>query len=327
MAMDAPHPSHRPGLPDLPIWAVATMRTVAEADSLGAAAAHYAALGIPVFPCVPGAKHPLTRNGFHDATTSRPVVRDWWRRHPRANIGVPTGVTSGIAVVDVDVHAGASGFPAFESARDAGLVTTWSWLVRTPSGGLHAYFPATASQQPCWQSPGAHVDFRGDGGYIVAPPSVIEVNGSPTSYALIATAHHTPAPLDATQLRSHLDPAWLHHDPTPRSRGPRPYGSPADSAPRPERLAAWVAALPEGGRNGGLFWAACRMAEEGHRFEATLASIGAGARHAGLDDREIRATVASAYRTTSRATPTAPAAPSGFSGPFTTTHQRRGITP
>ncbi len=117
--MDAPHPSRRPDLPDVPIWAVATMRTAAEADSLGAAATHYAALGIPVFPCVPGAKHPLTRNGFHDATTSRPVVRDWWHRHPRANIGVPTGVVSGIVVVDVDVHAGASGFQAFESARHA----------------------------------------------------------------------------------------------------------------------------------------------------------------------------------------------------------------
>src|SRR5689334_23308133 len=119
--MDAPHPAHRSDRPDAPIWAAATMRTVAEADSLGAAATHYAALGIPVFPCVPGAKHPLTRNGFHDATTSGPVVRDWWRRHPRANIGVPTGLASGIAVVDVDVHAGASGFPAFENARDAGL--------------------------------------------------------------------------------------------------------------------------------------------------------------------------------------------------------------
>jgi hypothetical protein len=324
--MDAPHPSRRPDLPDVPIWAAATMRTAAEADSLGTAATHYAALGIPVFPCVPGAKHPLTRNGFHDATTSRPVVRDWWHRHPRANIGVPTGVASGIVVVDVDVHAGASGFQAFESARDASLVTAWSLLVRTPSGGLHAYFPATASPQPCWQSPGAHVDFRGDGGYIVAPPSVIEVSGSPTSYAVIATANHTPAPLDATRLRSHLDPSWDRHDPSPEPPRPRSFGSPSDTTARPERLAAWVAALPEGGRNGGLFWAACRMAEEGHRFEASLASVGAGARDAGLDEREIRATVASAYRTTARSTRTARAA-GGSGGPFTPTHQWRGIAP
>lgn len=234
---------------------------------------------------------------------------------------------SGISVVDVDIHSGASGFPAFELARDECLVTTWSWLVRTPSGGLHAYFPATRLPQPCWQSPAAHVDFRGYGGYIVAPPSVIEVNGSPTSYALIATAHHQPAPTEATQLRTHLDPSWDHHDVPPRSPAPRPFGSRTDPAARPGRLAAWVAALPEGGRNGGLFWAACRMAEDGHRLDDALASIGEGARDAGLDEREIRATVASAYRTTSRSSPSTPIPLGGSTGRLTTTHHPRGIAP
>lgn len=326
--------SELPPLPDLATWAVDVMRTVASAGSLRESATRYAEVGIPVFPCVPGAKHPITKRGFHDATTSRRAVDEWWRRYPRANIGVPTGVTSGLSVVDVDVHSGASGYPAFDNARRDGLALTWSWLVRTPSGGLHAYFPATPLPQPCWQSPGAHVDFRGDGGYIVAPPSVVELNGSPAAYTVIATANHTPAPLDATQLRTHLDPSWDHRDLPPRSQAARPFGTAADSAARPERLAAWVAALPEGGRNGGLFWAACRLAEEGYRFETALESVGAGARDAGLGDREIRITVASAYRTAARATSTNPAStataagprvPGGPAGRFTTPHQRRGI--
>ncbi len=318
----------RPALADRSVDA---MLTATDSGSLREAATRYAAVGIPVFPCVPGAKHPITRRGFHDATTSACAVDEWWRRYPRANIGIPTGVTSGLSVVDVDVHGGATGFPAFEGARDDGVATTWSWLVRTPSGGVHAYFPSTSLPQSCWQSPAAHVDFRGDGGYVVAPPSVIEVNGSPAAYTIIATATHAPGPLDATQLRSHLDPSWDDRDRHPRSQAARPFGTASDPAARPKRLAAWVAALPEGGRNGGLFWAACRLAEEGYRLETAVETVGAGARHAGLSDREIRITVTSAYRTAANAAPTSPGrtastrAPGGPAGHFTTPQQRRGI--
>lgn len=51
----------------------------------------YAANGIPVFPCVPGGKVPLTRNGFHDASTDAFVVAAWWSTTPQANIATPTG--------------------------------------------------------------------------------------------------------------------------------------------------------------------------------------------------------------------------------------------
>jgi hypothetical protein len=87
---------------------------------------------------------------------------------PDANLGIPTGTPSGIDVVDVDVHTTGSGFPAFERARGAGLADGWAWLVRTPSGGVHAYFlRRTGGGQRSWQIPSQHVDFRGDGGYIV----------------------------------------------------------------------------------------------------------------------------------------------------------------
>src|SRR3954452_16216919 len=121
-----------------PRWSVSTMRRVATEETLAAAALRYANLGIPVFPCVPGGKRPLTPNGFHDATSSARTVNDWWRRTPEANIGLPTGAATGVLVVDVDVHAGGSGFDAFERARSADLAAGWGWLVRTPSGGLHA---------------------------------------------------------------------------------------------------------------------------------------------------------------------------------------------
>ena len=79
----------------IPTWSVSTMQRVAEETSLAAAALRYANLGIPVFPCVPGGKQPLTPNGFHDATSVARVVHGWWQRTPDANIGLPTGAPTG----------------------------------------------------------------------------------------------------------------------------------------------------------------------------------------------------------------------------------------
>lgn len=104
--------------------------------------------------------------------TSHTRCTDGGRGCPGANIGIPTGSAAGLVVVDVDVHRGGDGFRAF--SRVTGLTQRWAWLVRTPSGGAHAYFAATPGEtQPCWSVPSRHVDFRGDGGYIVAPPSAV----------------------------------------------------------------------------------------------------------------------------------------------------------
>jgi hypothetical protein len=218
-------------------------------------------------------------------------VSAWWRRWPAANIGLPTGAASGADVVDVDLHTGGSGYHPFELARAAGYAEGWAWLVRTPSGGLHAYFLRTPSagsvEQRSWQLPGRHMDFRGDGGYIVAPPSQLaSTDGRTRPYELIAVATHELRSLDAVALREFLDP-------------PRPFpGRPASPSrgSRPDLLAEWVAAQPEGGRNAGLFWAACRMAEDGCDVQQTHVVLGEAARSAGLPDREAERTIRSAYR-------------------------------
>ena len=272
------------------------VRHAADAADLPTGAAAYANAGIPIFPCASLGKQPLTRRGFQDATTDLMGVTNWWQRWPDANIGIPTGAASGVDVVDVDVHPGGNGYGAMERARAEGFASKWAWLVRTPSGGLHAYYlrnPA-AKQQRSWQVPGQHVDFRGDGGYIIAPPSHVETaDGEVRSYQVVAIAQHRPEPVDAVGLRKFLDPPRLHVVP--------------DSVPGhgagPEHLACWLAGQPEGGRNHALFWAACRLGERGHRFDGALSLLAPAARTAGLPDQEIERTIRSAYRAATRVDP------------------------
>ena len=269
------------------------LREAASAGTLAEASAAMANAGIPVFPCVRDAKQPLTAHGFKSATTDVGQVRSWWEASPEANIGIPTGAVSGIAVVDVDLHEGGSGFGAFDRAQRAGLVDAWELLVRTPSGGLHAYFAPAKPQMRSWSLPAQHLDFRGDGGYIVAPPSRITTPIGERVYDLIAIAQHEPRLLDADRLRTFLEPP----------RAVRPPASLTREGVHPDRIAAWVANRPEGARNQGLFWAACRMAETGHRFDVALATLGDAARTTGLSDRESESTIRSAYRIAARLGP------------------------
>ncbi|WP_448232304.1 bifunctional DNA primase/polymerase [Microbacterium lacticum] len=255
--------------------------------SLPQAAARFAAAGLPVFPCVPEHKPPLTEHGFHDATTDPRQVTSWWQRWPDANIGLPTGSASGVEVVDVDRKPAGSGFAAFERARRARLADGRLALVRTPSGGVHAYYPTDPGRpQPSWQAAQARVDFRGEGGYVVAPPSIVTTGDLRVSYALIGGRQPQVSPVDALALRNLLDPR-----PEPAAR-PRAVATPQDA----ERLAAWVAQRGEGERNRGLFWAACRMAEAGASPDAAREALGPAATRAGLPPREVAVTIRSAFR-------------------------------
>ena len=149
-------------------------------DQTLAAALRYAAAGLPVFPTRPDepscpggpeceCKAPLTRHGFHDASTSPGRIRGWWHWWPAANVALATGAP-GRDVLDVDQHGDAgNGFAAFNRLNRAGMLAGATALVRTPSGGIHVYFTGTG--QGCGKLPRHHLDFKAAGGYVLAPPS------------------------------------------------------------------------------------------------------------------------------------------------------------
>jgi hypothetical protein len=125
------------------------------------------------------AKHPLgglVPHGVKDATTNRARILAWWTRHPQANIGLATGHR--FDVLDVDGPAGKHAIR--QLAATHGLASSGP-LVRTGGGGWHFYLTPTGLGNVHPRDL-LHVDWRGRGGYVVAPPSR-HASGHPYQWA------------------------------------------------------------------------------------------------------------------------------------------------
>ena len=132
-----------------------------------------AAKGKPVFPCNFD-KKPITPNGFKAATTDTQVITKWWTGHPQANIAMPTGVTSGVVVLDVDMDEGkkVDGEKSLAELVSQHDPLPPTLTVKTPRGGRHIYYQHPGGKVPCSTSKlGAGLDVRADGGYVLLPPS------------------------------------------------------------------------------------------------------------------------------------------------------------
>ena len=147
------------------------------------AALRYAAKSYPVFPAllIAGEKKPLVKwgkgeDGHADltkrrATTDPDTIRAWWARWPLAMIGMPTGKTSGVVVLDIDRKNGVDGLA---NLRSAGIdpYRLSPIIAVTPSGGLHVFMRYNGPLKNSASLLVDGVDIRGDGGYIVLPPSL-----------------------------------------------------------------------------------------------------------------------------------------------------------
>jgi len=151
-------------------------------ESMMEAALRYARLGLPLFPlhsvhegrctcgrpdCGSAGKHPRTPHGFKEASRSAEQIRRWWKKWPDANIGVPTGSTTLLLVVDVDPrNGGDASLKELESKRGPFPETARQL---TGGGGIHFFFRYPGGPAP--KSLAKGIDLKGDGGYVVLAPS------------------------------------------------------------------------------------------------------------------------------------------------------------
>jgi hypothetical protein len=254
------------------------------------AAHRYADAGWPVFPCRPGSKEPATEHGFHDATTGHQQISGWWSRDPERNVAIATGAP-GPDVVDVDVRPDGSGFAAFNRAKAAGLVDGYHAVIRTPSTGVHFYYPGT--DQRSGSVRGQHLDFRSAGGYVLAPPS----RAGGAEYVVVKHEPATGATVSWDAIRGLLEP-----QPQPdRQPGGREAGRDTGTTSL-DRLVEWTAQREAGDRNFPLFYAAKQAALAGQLDGAAVERFVGAARRSGLQggEREARRTIASAQRNAGR---------------------------
>jgi hypothetical protein len=221
-----------------------------------------AELGYHVFPCAPGTKVPLTPHGFQDATTDVARIEAWWKQRPEVNVAMPT---VGLLVVDVDGPDNPwPGDPDKVMDLSRGPVSL------TPRGGRHFIF-----RQPPGKSWGntagkiaPKVDTRGNGGYIVLPPSV--VGGKRYRWgeaSALVGPDELPEPPD--WLTALLDGMG--------GNGSAPVAAPgAHRAPQGDDPAPDGNTIPAGQRN------------------ATLARLGGTMRRVGMSQEEILAALAQA---------------------------------
>ncbi|HUM16670.1 MAG TPA: bifunctional DNA primase/polymerase [Candidatus Nitrosotalea sp.] len=198
-----------------------------EAKDVLDSALAYARRGWSVVPVWPREKRPLIPWApYQHHRPDEAEIRQWFRRWPSANVGIVTGAVSSLVVVDVDpLHGGDDSLRALEQAHGP-LPDTMT--AATGGGGLHVYLAHPGGRVPNEVGLVAGIDLRGDGGFVVAPPSV---HPSGRRYAWLGTdlvAAPLPAPM----------PPWLLH--LVRERGYRPGHS----------LAHWRRLVKEGIQEG-----------------------------------------------------------------------------
>lgn len=162
----------------------------------------YAGRGSFVFPARFVGKQKLGHtsaersNGNQWGLTNDPeTVRAYWQQWPSAAIGLPTGAINGLFVIDVDTFNGHE-YDGRESLIKLEMqhgALPWTRMAETPTGSIHYYFKqplgVTISCSASKLGPG--IDVRGDGGFIVAPPSERPGRGA---YTWINNAVITDAP-------------------------------------------------------------------------------------------------------------------------------------
>ena len=233
-----------------------------------------------VVPCGASRRPLVAWTEYQGRRPTEAEVWDWWGQWPWASVAVVTGAVSGIVVLDLD-RGHADGADGLASIRAAWLDLPATRCVRTPRGGTHAYYlhPGGKVLNAAGLLPA--VDVRGDGGYVVAPPSRTAAG----AYRAVPETRGLPmAPL----------PAWVLEG---RDQG----GAPA--RPADEWAALWTDPCPEGRRNATCARLAGHLAAHGIgqvEAEPLLLRWAADRCDPPMDAAEVSRTAASIYRARGR---------------------------
>lgn len=165
--------------------------------------------GLSIFPLKAGQKVPACKHGCLQATTNITVIEAWWTRWPAANIGIACGTKSGIWVLDLDGGLGEQSL--WDLERQCGSLPKTIEVLT--GNGRHLYFrlPESAIVKNTAGVIGAGIDTRGDGGYVVAPPS-IHPNGIRYRWATSATEFADAPDWLLTRLTKTPDPHQSQSD-------------------------------------------------------------------------------------------------------------------
>jgi hypothetical protein len=156
------------------------------------AAVGYASQEISVFPCAK--KIPLIPGGFKNATWHPEQIVGWWSKWPDAQIGIPTGKINHLFVIDVDGPEGERAATKLNLPETFTVATRpgrWQFWFRQPDG-MCGKCSAGAL--------GSQLDTRGDGGYVIAPPSIHHETGKP--YRVVKNLPWAPAPIELLEPRA-----------------------------------------------------------------------------------------------------------------------------
>ena len=206
---------------------IITVTAPADEPNALAAALDYAARGWRVIPIKAGGKHPPVPEWQRAATTDPAVITNWWTQLYRGcGVGIATGPASGVWVLDIDISGDKAGDQTLKEleARYGPLPATVT--ARTGSGGAHLFFACDDDTVRNNQSGklGPGLDVRGDGGQVVAAPSV---HASGARYSWVDG--HAPNDLSVA-----VAPAWLLELLTAE---PEPPAEPSADTPRTPSIA------------------------------------------------------------------------------------------
>lgn len=240
-----------------------------------------------MFPCAPGEKVPLRGLKWREEATLDPAkITAWWTEVPDANVAIATGGTvSGLYVVDVDS-------PDFDRSR---LPETL--IACTPRGGWHFYYASEVALGNTAGKLATGVDTRGVGGYVLAPPSRSKTGHSYT-WANEVDPQQLPDWISSS-VKTEAPPPQVQIIMPPREPPPVDGGSHYGLRALTEECEK-IRNAAEGTRNNVLNTSAFKiwtLVGGGEIAEATAyAELESAAVACGLEQHEIRATLASAFR-------------------------------